>query len=301
MCTSKPALTREEMITLLKTRELKFNSESEAIEIFKRLNYQKLMAYRFKFLKDPINFLPDSTFEAIYNLYKFDRDLKFLILELIESIELALRTQIAYELGHKYGIHCQFNNQYFNNSDYHESFLQKLEYKLKPTNDERPLMVKHHQNKYNDLLPIYKFIELPTFGQLSKLFKNLLVEDKDQIVNNYYKSYHKVNPKHITSWLLTITEVRNTCAHHEKLFDNVFEISSLRHKVWKDISTKTPNGKEIFSIYAIFLIFKYLIQDTELFNESIDNLNKLFKKYSTIINPIEDLKFPENWKDILKL
>jgi abortive infection bacteriophage resistance protein len=46
MCTSKPALTREEMITLLKTRELKFNSESEAIEIFKRLNYQKFISRR---------------------------------------------------------------------------------------------------------------------------------------------------------------------------------------------------------------------------------------------------------------
>lgn len=241
MRVSKPALTREEMITLLKNRKLNFGSESESIEILKRLNYQKLMAYKFKFLNSSNDFIDGTTFKNIYDLYKFDRELKFLILELVESTELALRTQIAYELGHKYGIHCQFDNKYFYNNYFHENFLKKLDYKLEPTNNERPLMVKHHQKKYKDVLPIYKFIELPTLGQLSKLFKNLLIEDKDLIVNNYYKSiYHKVNTKHITSWLLTITEIRNTCAHHEKLFDNVFEISPLKYRAWKQLVLDTP-------------------------------------------------------------
>lgn len=302
MCISKPALTREEMIALLKKRKLKFNSESESIEILKRLNYQKLMAYKFKFLNSSNYFIDDTTFEDIYDLYKFDRELKFLILELIESVELALRTQIAYELGHKYGIHCQFNKDHFHNSYFHETFLKKLEYKLEPTNNERPLMVKHHQNKYNDHLPIYKFIELPTLGQLSKFFKNLLKDDKDLIIENYYKSlYHKVNAKHVTSWFLTITEVRNTCAHHEKLFDNIFEISSIKHKTWRDISKKTPQGKELFNIYAIFLVFKYLIQDKELFNETIDNLETLFTRYSKVINPSKDLNFPLDWTTTLKI
>lgn len=243
MCISKPALTREEMITLLKKRKLKFNSESESIEILKRLNYQKLMAYKFKFLNSSNDFIDDTTFGYIYDLYK-----------------------------------------------------------LEPTNNERPLMVKHHQNKYNDHLPIYKFIELPTLGQLSKFFKNLLKDDKDLIVENYYKSlYHKVNPKHVTSWLLTITEVRNTCAHHEKLFDNIFEISSIKHKTWRDISKKTPQGKELFGIYAIFLVFKYLIQDRELFNETIDNLEALFIRYSKVVNPSKDLKFPIDWITTLKI
>jgi len=99
MRVSKPALTREEMITLLKNRKLNFGSESESIEILKRLNYQKLMAYKFKFLNSSNDFIDGTTFKNIYDLYKFDRELKFLILELVESTELALRTQIAYELG----------------------------------------------------------------------------------------------------------------------------------------------------------------------------------------------------------
>jgi len=302
MSISKPALTRKEMISLLKNRNLKFNSESNAIEILKRLNYQKLMVYRFKFLEDSINFIPNTTFENIYDLYKFDRDLKFLILELVESVELALRTQIAYELGHKYSIHCHFENNIFLNPDFHNNLLSKLSYKFDMSNIDRPLIIVYHQNKYKDQLPIYKFIELLTLGQLSKVFKNLKIEDRDLITKTYYKNrYHKINSKHLTSWFLTITEVRNICAHHEKLYNRIFEISPLKHKDWKDISNKTSKGKEIFTIYGIFLVFKYIIQDKELFNESVDKLDILFQKYSAIINPMEDLRFPSNWKEALKL
>ena len=124
------------------------------------------------------------------------------------------------------------------------------------------------------------------------------------VINKFTKKgwiYHKVNTKHITSWLLTITEIRNTCAHHEKLFDNVFKISPIKHRAWKDISNKTPQGKELFSIYAVFLVFKYITQDKELFNESIDKLDDLFNRYSSVINPSKDLKFPTNWITILKI
>ena len=45
--------------------------------------------------------------------YKFDRKLRLLIFDAIERIEIALRTQVIYQLSHKYGSHWQNKKNIF--------------------------------------------------------------------------------------------------------------------------------------------------------------------------------------------
>ena len=44
-------------------------------------------------------FLPDSTFEAAVELYRFDKKLKLLLLDALETVEIAVRADIALKLG----------------------------------------------------------------------------------------------------------------------------------------------------------------------------------------------------------
>lgn len=62
---------------------------------------------------DTDKFLPDTSWDDIYNLYKFDRKLRLLVFDAIERIEVSLRTQIIYQLAHKYGSHWQDNEDIF--------------------------------------------------------------------------------------------------------------------------------------------------------------------------------------------
>lgn len=306
MNSSKPALTRIQMVDNLKKRGLAFNDEEKALKVLERINYQKLMAYRFKFLQDNQHYITGTTFEDIYSLYKFDKQLKSIIMEIIESIELSLRTQIAYELGHKYGIHCYLDSNIFKDPFHYAKFLGKLSPKLHKFNKNKHEMVKHHHDRYEDFLPIYKVIELTTFGEVSNLFKNLLDDDQELIVKTYYRSLsHKITTINLSSWFKTITDIRNICAHHEKLHSKIFEISSVRNNDWKDSSNRvvtTKKGKkELFSIFGIFLVLKYTCQDKSVFNSCLDKLEVLFASYYNVVEAHSDTSFPSNWKDKLTI
>ncbi len=47
-------------------------------------------------------------------LYVFDRKLRLLVFEAIERLEVTIRTQIIYQLSHKYGSHWQDRLDIFN-------------------------------------------------------------------------------------------------------------------------------------------------------------------------------------------
>ena len=59
-------------------------------------------------------FKTGTTWDMIYNLYVFDRKLRLLVFDAIERLEVAIRTQIIYQLSHKYGSHWQDRQDIFN-------------------------------------------------------------------------------------------------------------------------------------------------------------------------------------------
>lgn len=308
MKTSKPMLSIDKLVDEILRKNIVVEEKEKAKEILTRLNYQRLMAYRNKFLvsNNPEKYMVGTSFDKIYRLYKFDRELKFIFQKNIESIELMMRTLIAYNLGINYGDHAHLEESHFKNIRYHTEFkniiFSKTDRSMLPHRKHK--MVKHHHENYSDELPIYKAIELLTFGELSKFFLNLKddkddVDNKNLIVNKLRKLEHKLSNKVITSWLKTLVDIRNMCAHHELLYCRKFDLSPLRRKEWKGISVYKKSNKEIFSVYAIVLIFKNISLDREVFNETIESIKNLFEKYKDIINP-KDIYFPENWeKDVI--
>ena len=52
-------------------------------------------------------FKKGTTWEMTHQLYVFDRKLRILVFDAIERLEIAIRTQIIYQLSHKYGSHWQ--------------------------------------------------------------------------------------------------------------------------------------------------------------------------------------------------
>ena len=116
---TKPALTFEEQIALLKSRGLVIDDEQRATRHLSNVSYYRMSAYMLSFKKldaDEIvldEFEEGTTWDNVYDLYKFDRKLRLLIFDAIERIEIALRTQVIYQLSHKYGSHWQNKKNIF--------------------------------------------------------------------------------------------------------------------------------------------------------------------------------------------
>lgn len=106
---TKPPLTYHQQVELLKSRGLLFTDEARARRHLANISYYRISAYMLPFKEADQeglildSFKPDTTWENVYNLYVFDRKLRLLVFDAIERLEVAARTQIIYQLSHKYG------------------------------------------------------------------------------------------------------------------------------------------------------------------------------------------------------
>ena len=206
---------------------------------------------------------------------------------MLESIEISFRTYIAYTLAIKHGSTGYLDKQFFKNEKYFESFIKKLE--DEKNNHKNKLFIKHHNEKYNGILPIWVAVEIMSFGTLSKLYSNMLPQDTAYIK----KELCKVNPILVNSWLHSLTHLRNVCAHYGRIYNTYFPPI----KVKKSDKNNVINDRQVFTY---ILAIKYLIADKNVWNDFFIKLQALFYKYDNYVE-LEFLGFPENWVSILSL
>jgi len=104
---TKPALTFDEQVDRLLRRGM--IGDREAIKSrLSTVNYYRLSAYWYPFRKHGAtptdrrldDFVEGTAFDTIWDRYIFDQKLRLIVMEAIERIEVAARTQIAYTHAH---------------------------------------------------------------------------------------------------------------------------------------------------------------------------------------------------------
>jgi abortive infection bacteriophage resistance protein len=91
----KVATTYEEQVALLQQRGMVVDDPALARFYLQHINYYRLGAYWLPFEADHAahRFEPDARFADVLNLYIFDRELRLLILDAIERLEVSIRSQ----------------------------------------------------------------------------------------------------------------------------------------------------------------------------------------------------------------
>lgn len=94
-----------DQIALLKKRGLLFNDEQSAHHFLENISYYRLKGYWWDMKNDFTlhTFKPGSYFEDIIERYNFDRQLRLILFDAIERIEIALRTKMIYHLSISFG------------------------------------------------------------------------------------------------------------------------------------------------------------------------------------------------------
>ena len=96
---SKPPTTYTEQVDLLRARGMVVDDQAEAEFYLQHLNYYRLGAYWLPFEQDHATHHSDRThFSQVLNLYIFDRELRLLVLDALERLEVSVRTQWADQL-----------------------------------------------------------------------------------------------------------------------------------------------------------------------------------------------------------
>jgi len=242
----KQATTVEQQINILKTRGMLIDLPEEKVK-------------------------ENTKFSNAVNLYYLDTDLRKMLANALNRIELNFRTNIIYTVSNQY-VNC--NTWFIDPAVMEKAFIDKFETEFYTENFKKNPIIKNHHKKYiNDkYAPAWKTLEFFTFGTMVNLYKSL----KDKSLKQKIAIRYGIrNEKVLENYFSTLVEMRNICAHNSVLFD---------HKLYKELkngpafNVSNRNGYQVFpAIKVIWFILNSISQNRA--SELKNNIISLFDKY----------------------
>lgn len=283
----QPPMTIEEQIENLKSLGLTVSDENFAKKILNDISYFRLVkAYSINLKPKNGNYIAQTTFEQLVDLYLFNANFRQIIFPEIEKIEINVRCRIANYFGQQYGVLGYLDANNFVRKEYHAEFLADIKEEIR-RNSRAPFVRNFLENYEGGTLPIYALVEIFSFGTLSKFYKNMHNNDKRAIAKTFGIGY-----TYMESWLESISYVRNICAHYGRLYNAKLSKTPILYKEY--MQAGIGNNR----IFGVLLCIKHLLIHDTHWNQFADKIEMLFDKYECV--QIHTMGFPQNWKELLQ-
>ncbi|MCF6254457.1 MAG: Abi family protein [Thiomicrorhabdus sp.] len=270
-----------------------FPDTPKHITLLSSIGYYRLSAYWYPFRQRQnghvlSEFEPGTQFTKITTLYEFDRSLRLLIMDAIERIEITVRSRIIHDLTLKHDVFAHADKTNFHSEFNHKQWFGQVQKEVERSRDE---FITHFKQKYEGypIVPLWCTTEIMSLGNLSRMYKGLLNEDKKSIAH-----YFNIHPKRLRDWLHVITYVRNVCAHHSRLWNRSLSIrpENVKDPLW--LSPITPRNDRIF---YILLILRFLMHASENGVDWKQQVEALIEQLSGDKEALKVMGIPNNWKN----
>ncbi|HFK3993687.1 TPA: Abi family protein [Citrobacter freundii] len=228
----------DDLIELLESRGMLIPDRGHAIKKITQVGYYRLSGFWYPCrLPKLIEGVPDgridtvrpgTSFRDIYDLYLFDKNLRLLMMDALERIEVYVRSVIAHEIGRDDPL-AYLDNSYINPTQLkprtwrddpisaRDEWLRKYHSELRKCKEES---ITWHTEKYEGI-PFWVAIEVWDFGLMSKYFAMLKDKYRNKILVRMGIS--KGNGVVLQNWLSAMNVLRNRCAHHSRIWNKVNE------------------------------------------------------------------------------
>lgn len=292
----KNPLNSQEHLNLLRSRNLSILNENQALTILNNISYYRLSGYFIPFyIQNTEQFIDGSTFDQILYLYNFDRELRLIVLDAIERIEVALRTIISNYMSITYGINWYLNDEVFSDrwiQPNHRSVSAKEKF-MQDLNSicfskRAYLPIQHFYKNYDrpDYPPSWMIIEYLSFGSLIQLWRYLRrVKDKKIIADKF-----KLSPTEFETFLEPIRILRNISAHHERMWNKWFVYTPKKVSFWPALNKHSSHR-----FYEQILILLTLISNDIEGIEWMNKIPTLFRQYNKV--NFTHMGFDQDWEN----
>lgn len=265
-----------------------FEDPAQAEHCLRHVQYYRLVAYWLPFEADHSThrFRAGTTFAQVWNLYVFDRELRLLVLDAIERVEVSVRSQWAYVLAHRHGPHAHLDPALAYRRDRWRGNREKLEEEVRRSDE---IFIRHLLERYSDHLPpIWAVCEVMSLGQLSRWYDSLKpMATRTEIADGF-----GFDQKVLERFLHHLTIVRNVCAHHSRLWNREFTIiPSLPRTKPADLPAQLVNGSR--RLYNTLALLIHPMSVVAPGNHWRSRLLALLTNYS--IDPTA-MGFPRGWE-----
>jgi len=287
----KPPLILEQQADLLISRGLIADKEV-LMQRLAVVNYYRLSTYLYSFRTKDNRFRTNTTLDLIWTRYTFDRQLRLIIMDAIERVEVSVRTKLAYHFCLVYGPFAYENQNNLSglSKEVYQKWFAELTEEIGRSSES---FINHFKEKYGDtnvLPPLWMAVEVMSFGKTLTLFRGV-----DNKMKQLISSYYKVSDEIFFSWLLALNSVRNICAHHGRLIDREFGNQPKIPRKQKYPEWHVPVEITRDRIFGILSILKYLLQFDAPTSLWANRLHSLFLKYPEV--PKQVMGFPNNWEE----
>lgn len=287
---TKEFKTIDEQINLLKSRGLIIENESLAKEFLLKNNYYRISGYTLT-LREKDVFYKGITLENVIDIYEFDKNLRNILLYKLEIIEVQIKSIYAYEFAQHFSPLDYLNENIFTNSEKYREIMKK-------TNEQKAIRLKHeaylqhYENELHEELPIWVYVDLLTFSDISNLYEISEEKFKTAVAVHYNLNYTK-SSKIIAGYLHHLSNIRNLCAHGSRLYNRLFIRKPNLNKKELSLLRKDKKGfPDNTHLYGFFFILKRLLSEEE-FNQVKESIITLQKKYRFV--DMRYYGFGANW------
>lgn len=304
----KEFATIDDQIKILRNKGLVINNESIAKDVLLRENYFFINGYRTPFYTKNKKFSKGTTFEELYSLFLFDRDLRNTLFKNLLIVENNIKSIISYTMSKKYGYR---EKDYLKVSNFTPDIkeqrrvndvIDKMKRQIR-VNGSKHTATLHYINNYG-YIPMWILVKVLSFGIINELYGILKNDDKKEICDVY-----GVTIDEMEIYLSILSNYRNLCAHEDIVYE---------HRTQKEIPDTIYHNKLKINkvdglykygkndIFALIIILKIMLTKNR-FNDMMFEINEEIKKLYFNLKSIphqkiyEILGFPINYNDITNI
>ena len=290
---TKPALTVDEQVEVLRGKGMRFRDVGIARRFLSSNSYRRMRPYFAKFLAAPGDgerqrFQEGTWFEDVVEVYEFDHRLRLCVRGALDRIEVELRTQWVDHMSLAHGPHGYLDAGHYRDPENHKSDLGRLETQLANSWSSN---YEEYRQKYSfpHLPPAWTAAEGMTFGLLSKFIGNLHLRQDRQAIADWFEVKEKV----FCSFLVNATIVRNACAHHQHLWNKrlPFDFAGpTKHGRLRDAVEGAARNSLYFCLVMICHVLSAIDPDTDWRRELLSVVGSC-----PLVDPSE-MGFPADWR-----
>lgn len=236
----KPFKTIDEQIALLSMRGVQ--TDDNTGKILEREGYYAVVnGYKDMFLDKQTSslagddrFKSGTTFNDIYRLFQFDRDLKLAMSRYFHMAEATLKTVCSYQFTSFYpsSIEPYLNKKNYRSDGEYQRKVGSLIYtfnrllgRVEDTYIDNRKSYLLHYAKTHDQVPLWVFTNCLTFGQIFKFYeyqkepmRNAIAESFSSLYNETHETRLNIYDRKINLIYSHIKDFRNICAHDERMY-----------------------------------------------------------------------------------
>ena len=284
--------SNEELINYLLSKGIIVSNKKDALEKIERYTYYSVVnTYKNIFKDKNGNYINNVSFDEIYALFEFDKNLKNIVLKYCLEIEAVIKSIMANQISKVYGIKDYLNISNWDdriNTNIKENLLKKINNEIEKDYNVHTA-VTHYIDKYG-FVPPFVLVKILTFGVASSYYGLLKQSDRQAIAK-----YFKISDKLLKQILKNLTIIRNIAAHSDRLYN----YTSKFYLSFKLIDKNYIKSDNITNLYMVIRCMEKLLtkeQYEELYNSICEEIRKLENKLKSIeINNITKIMgFPTN-------